>query len=336
MTDQHYNWRLLSESFDRELSDEEQNLLDHFLAEREAPRGFKEFLMRLRDCSTNQESILNTDTSLNQSLRNKEKRELQRLIESELERQVAPLSNRDVVFACGLVFEGVVDLGELTGRISQWDSESEILSEFLVNDFSISEARFSEIDSRVSDAIFLQKIDQDLLDEVVAVIRKQVPESDCTVLEDVPEDYDRFEFMKLLDRTSSGKSGAFESLLACLTNESRSVIRQSRLSSNGLRLKPIVDEVTLKLIGRKKLGRVQLGCYYRNLGIAIRKLFEDNPELRDSLLPSIGDGRINVTQVVDFLTPFADEDPRFAQMFNLRFFVGLTASQAASLLELTE
>ena len=336
MTDQHYNWRLLSESFDRELSDEEQNLLDHFLAERASPRGFKEFLNRLRDCSTHQEPILNTDFSLSQRLRDQEKNALQRLIESELEKQGVPLSNRDVVFACELVREDAVGLGELTEKISRWNSESTTLSEFLINDFCISDADFAEVDSRVSDAIFSQQLGQTLLDEVVAAIQQRVPDDDCTVFEDVAEDFDRFEFMKLLDRTSSGQSGAFELLLDCLANESRSVILLSRLCGNALRLKPIVDEVTLRLIGRKKLGQVQFGCYYRNVGIAIRKLFEDDPELGDSLLPSIGNRRINVKQVVDFLMPLADEDPRFVQMFSLRFFAGLTASQVASLLELTE
>ena len=336
MTDQHDKWRLLSESFDRELSDEEQNLLQHFMTENESPRGFGEFLKRLRDCSIRQESFLSAGSSPNQRLDDEKKYELQHLIETELNNQRVPVSNRDVVFACELVCEGAVGLGELTEKISEWDSGSKTLSEFLKNDSYVSNVDFSKIESRVSDTIFSQKLDETLLHEVVTAIRQRVPEDDCTVFENMPDDFDHFEFMQLLDQTNSGRSGAFESLLDRLSNESRSVILQSRMFSNALRLKPVVDEVTLRLVGRKKLEQAQLGCYYRNVGIAIRKLLERDPELSDSLLHSNGNRSVTVQQVVNSLGQLADEEPGFVQMFNLRFFAGRTAQQVASLLELTE
>ena len=336
MTDQQYNWRLLSESFDRELSSEEQNLLERFLAEDETPREFSELFQRIRDSSTQQEAILEFDSSLNQFLSDRKKIELQRLLESELEKQQVPLSKRDIVFACELVSHGAIGLGELTEKITEWNSDSKSLSSFLKNESSVPDADFSKIESRVSETVFSQTLDQTLLDEVVAAIKQRVPDDDCTVFEDASDDFAGFEFCKLLDKTILGESGAFESLLDRLTNESRLIIHQARMFSHTLRLKLVVDEVTLRLVGRKKLGQAQLGCYYRNVGIAIRKLFESDPELSDCFLLSIGNWQVGVPQIAESLNQLADEEPRFVQMFNLRFFSGLTTQQVASLLESTE
>lgn len=81
MTERQYNWRLLSESFDRELSDVERMHLESFLAEHEASREFDELLKRIRDCMIRQDSIAETNSSLNQQLSDQKKTEIQRLLE---------------------------------------------------------------------------------------------------------------------------------------------------------------------------------------------------------------------------------------------------------------
>ncbi len=336
MSDQPYNWRFLSESFDRELTDEEKNLLEHFIVEHESPREFMKLLERIRECLVQQEPIQEIGSPLSQPLSSKKKLEIQRLLESEMERQQAPLANRDVLLACELVSVGAFGLKEMTGKISEWDSDSNSLSEFLKNESSITDSGFSKIESHISDTIFLQTFNQTILDEVVTAIKLRVPGDDCTIFEDASDNFDSIEFIKLLDQTNSAESGAFEMLHSVLFEESRSVILQTQIYTNKVRLKAIVEEVTLRLIGRNKLNRNQLHCYYCNVGIAIRKLFQSDPELSDSLLPSIGERRVAVKDVVDTLNELADEEPKFVLMFNLRFFAGLAAQQVASLLDVTE
>ena len=224
----------------------------------------------------------------------------------------------------------------MTEEISKWNSESKSLSRFLKTQSSFSDADFSKIESHVSDTIFSQTLDQTLLDEVITAIKRQAPDDDCTVLEDSSDDFVSSDFIQLLDKANSGESGAFELLLDRLTNESRSVIFQARKFSDILRPKPVVDEVTLRLAGRKKLDQAQLVCYYRNVAIAIRILFESDPELSDCWLRSIGNWNISVKQVVDSLRHLEDEESGFVQMFNLRFFAGLSARQVSSLLKITE
>lgn len=336
MLDPEYNWRLLSESFDRELSDDELNLLEHFMAEQESPREFEEFFKRIWDNSIQSDSIPEIVTSVNQRLSDEKQMQIQRLLESAMKQQRDWLSNRDVVFACELVSQGAIGLGELTEEISKWNSESKSLSRFLKTQSSFSDADFSKIESHVSDTIFSQTLDQTLLDEVITAIKRQAPDDDCTVLEDSSDDFVSSDFIQLLDKANSGESGAFELLLDRLTNESRSVIFQARKFSDILRPKPVVDEVTLRLAGRKKLDQAQLVCYYRNVAIAIRILFESDPELSDCWLRSIGNWNISVKQVVDSLRHLEDEESGFVQMFNLRFFAGLSARQVSSLLKITE
>lgn len=334
MTDEEDNWRLLSESFDRELSDDEQKLLEYFRSENKSPHEFEELLKRIRDNSVHK-SIFEADSSLAQRLSDLKKNEIQRLLELEIEKQRAPLSNRDVVYACELVNGGAIDQQELTEKFTKWNSESISLSEFLKDVASDPDTDFSKIESQISEAIFLQTLDQILLEEVVAAIKRRVPTENYTVFDNSHSQKITAEFVVLLDRANAGERVAFEQLLDRLTIESRSVIRQSRMFSRAPRLKTVVEEVTLRLVGRKKLDQNQMACYYRNVGIAIRKLFESDPELVDSLLPSTGNQQVSLEQVIDFLIQLADKEPKFTQVFNLRFFAGLTTEQVASLLNLT-
>ena len=336
MTDRQYYLRLLSESFDRELSEEEQNRLSYYMAEHEAPREFEELFKRIRDSSIQQELFSEIAPALNQHLSDAKKIEIQRLLESAMQKQQDSLSNRDVVFAYELVSQGAISLGDLTEKISRWNSDSKSLSGFLKSRSTIPDTDFSKIESHVSETIFSQTLDQTLFDEVVTAIKQQVPQHDITVFEETADDFASVEFINLLKRTNSGESGAFETLLDRMINESRTVIFQARLFGQTLRLKPVVDEVTLRLIGRKKLDQGQLGCHYRILASAVRKLFKSDEELSACLLRSIGNWQVTVTQVVDALNQLADDEPRFVQMFNLRFFAGLTVKQVASLLDLTD
>ncbi len=335
MTDSQYFWRLLSESFDRELSNEEKNRLEHFMAEHETPREFEEFFRRIRGCAFPEEPGKAVPFA-GQRLGDQKKSEIQSLLESAMNRRQDSLSNRDVVFACELVNQGAISLGRLTEKISAWDSDSRSFLGFLESQSALPNSNLSEIDSRVSETIFTQTLDQTILDEVVSAIKQRVPADTCTIFESAPDDLDSFEFFKLLDKTIVGETRAFESLLDRLINESRLVILQARMFSQTLRIKPVVDEITLRLVGRKKMDQDQLGCYYRNVGSAIRKLFQSDPQLGDSLLPSIGTTQVAVKQIVDSLKQLASEEPGFVQMFNLRFFAGLTVQQVASLLGFSE
>ena len=336
MTDRKYYWRLLSESFDRKLTIEEQELLELFMAEHAPSREFEELFKRIRDNSILQESQTEIDSLRNQHLGEAKKKEIQQLLESALKKQQDSLSNRDVVFACELVNQGAISLGDLTGKISQWNSDSKSLSGFLKSESMVADVDFSKIESQVSETIFSQRLDQTLLDEVVTAIKQQVCEDDFTVLEVAADCFANIEFVKLIDRTNAGESGAFESLLDQLINESRIVIFQATWFSQSLRLKLAVDEITLRLIGRKKLNQAQLSCYYRNLGNAIRKIFESDRELGNCTLHSIGNWQVAVTQIIDGLNQLADEEPGFVRMFNLGFFTGLTVQQVGSILKLSE
>ena len=95
MTDRQYYLRLLSESFDRELSEEEQNRLSYYMAEHEAPREFEELFKRIRDSSIQQELFSEIAPALNQHLSDAKKIEIQRLLESAMQKQQDSLSNRD-------------------------------------------------------------------------------------------------------------------------------------------------------------------------------------------------------------------------------------------------
>ena len=240
------------------------------------------------------------------------------------------------MFACELVNQGVISLSDLTGEISQWNADSKALSAFLKSGPAVADIDFSKIELNVSETIFTQTLDQTLLDEVVTAIKYQLSDDDLTVFEDVTDDIGSLEFTSLLDKTNSGESGAFETLLERMIAESRIVMSQATMFSQTLRLKPVFDEVTLRLLGRRKLDQRQLACHYRNLGNAMRRLFESDTELRDCLLQSTGDWQVTVSQLIDALSQLAVEEPGFERIFNLRFFAGLTVQQIASLLELPE
>ncbi len=336
MTDREYHWRLLSESFDRALSIEEQECLERFIAEDEAPSEFVELFERLRDRIVHQDLTLEVDSSTNQYLGEQKKARIQQLLEAAMEKQHDSLSNRDVVLACELVNHGAITLRGLTEEISQWNSDSKSLSRFLKSRSNISDAKFTKIESYVSETIFSQKLDETLHDEVLTAIKQRIPEDDLTVFEDASDEFASLDFIKLLNKTHAGESRAFESLLDCLVNETRSVVLQTRMLSSTVRLKPIVDEVTLRLVGRKKLNQALLGCYYRNVSIATRELIKSDPELSRGLLRSSEIRQVAVAQVIDSLEQLADEVPAFVQMFNLRFFAGLTVQQVASLFELRD
>jgi len=336
MTDEHYYWRLLSESLDRELTPQEHEVLELFMVENELTREFEELFKRMRDSLTLRESLPETDAPQNHSLNDAKKDDIQRLLKSALQKQQDSASNRDVVFACELVNQGAISLSDLTGEISQWNSDSNALSAFLKSGPAVADIDFSKIELNVSETIFSQTLDQTLLDEVVTAIKYQLSDDDLTVFENATDDFVSNDFVTLLDRTNSGEISAFETLLERVLAESRIVISQARLFSQTLRLKPVVDEVTLRLVGRIKLNQSQLGCYYRNLGSAIRKLFEADKELCHCLLRSNGKWQVGVRQLIDALSQLAAEEPGFERIFNLRFFVGLTVQQIASLLELPE
>ena len=336
MTDREYLWRLLSESFDRALSIEERDCLERFIAEDKAPSEFVELYERLRDRIVHQDLTLEVDSSTNQYLGQQKKAQIQQLLEAAMQNQGDSLSNRDVVLACELVKHGVISLRGLTDEISQWNSDSKSLSGYLRSRSNISDANFSKIESLVSETIFSQKLDETLHDEVLTAIKQRMPEDGLTVFEDVSDDLASVDFIKLVEKTHAGDSQAFESLLDSLVNETRSVVLQARMRSSTVRLKPIVDEVTLRLVGRKRLNQTLLRCYYRNVSIATKELTQSDPELNRGLLRSSGIGQVAVAQVLDSLDQLADEEPAFVQMFNLRFFAGLTVEQTASLVGLQD
>ena len=336
MTDQEYHWRLLSESLDRELSNEEQDCLEQFMLGNKASSEFVDLFQRIRERLNHQESIQQIDSSEGQYLGGEKKVKIQRLLEAAIENQQDALSNRDIVLACELVNHGAISLGGLTEKISQWNSESKTLSSFLKSQSTISGADFSKIESYVSDTIFSQTLDGTLHNEVVTAIKQRVPADACTVFDDASDEFASLEFITLINGTIAGKSHTFESLLDWLANDLRSVIQQTRVFSKTVRLKSVVDEVTLRLIGRKKLNQDQLECYYRSVGVATRKLFRSDPKLSSGLLGSCEGLQVTVAQVIDALDRLADEDPDFVQNFNLQFFAGLTVQQVARLLEVTD
>jgi len=210
------------------------------------------------------------------------------------------------------------------------------LSSFLKSQSTISGVDFSKIESCVSDTIFSQTLDETLHSEVVTAIKQRIPDDACTVFQDGSDEFANLEFVTLIDWTIVGKSYAFESLLDWLVDELRSVIRQTQVFSQTVRLKSVVDEVTLRLIGRKTLNHGQLKCYYRSVGIATRKLFKSDPKLNSGLLGTCGDSPVTVAQLFDAMDQLGDEEPGFVQNFNLRFFAGLTIQQVAKLLELSD
>jgi len=336
MTDQEYHWRLLSESLDRELTNEERDCLGQFMLENKASSEFVDLFQRIKERMLHQDSIQPFDSLESQYLSDQQKIKIQQLLEAAIENQSNALSNRDIVLACELVNHGAISLGGVTEKISQWDSGFRTLSSFLKNQSSISDADFSKIESSVSDTIFSQTLDETLHSEVVTAIKQRMPDDACTVFQDGSDEFSSLEFVGLIDCAIAGKNPAFESLLDWLVNELRSVIQQARVFSQTIRLKSVVDEVTLRLIGRKKLTQDQLECYYRSVAIATRKLFKSDPKLGSGLLGFGGGAQATIAQVFDALDQLAEEEPDFVQNFNLRFSAGLTVQQVARLLELSD
>lgn len=330
-------WRLLSESFDRDLSDEEKRGLEQFIDGQDSAKEFREFLSRVRSVMEVETSIANEQSDAMPELKVGSKDRIQQLMDAALgSHEQASLRNRDLLLASALVNQGAFQSENLTASIANWNSDSQGLSSFLQNQLQIPEDVFEKIETDLSETIFDQAVEGTVDGKVVAAIIDHVGPGTGTIFEEAFESDPSQRIGELIDNTIGGESGAFKSLHELLSQEVRSVFRQSSAISKNIRLKAVADEVFLRLFGTNKLNQEQLACFYRNLASAVRKVLNSDSDLSQSLLPAGTLGDWKVSQIEKSLEKMGEEDSLFIRIFQLKFFTGLTTPQVSHLIKVTE
>lgn len=139
----------------------------------------------------------------------------------------------------------------------------------------------------------------------------------------------------------------FEAVYAQLTSIAANHLRRERA---GHTLEPagLVNEVVLRLLGREALSFQDRAHLLRAASLAMRRVLVDHARARHAAkrdggiqvtLHDVADGRGDVVDAVELdraLERLAAAEPRWAQVVELRFLLGLEVSEVAALLEVSE
>ena len=159
---------------------------------------------------------------------------------------------------------------------------------------------------------------------------------------------------RILNQIEQGDPTASDQLLPLVYDELRVLARQ-RLSNEKpgqtLQATALVHEAYLRLVGSGKNDQSwnNRGHFFAAAAEAIRRILIEQARRKKG--PRAGgdharvefsgadfgqlDSELNLVDLSDALDRLADKDPRAANLVKLRFFAGLTVSQAANALEIS-
>lgn len=164
--------------------------------------------------------------------------------------------------------------------------------------------------------------------------------------------YEMSEATLLLERASGGDIQAAEELLPLVYNELRKLAASkmaNEAAGNTLQPTALVHEAWLRLVGDQNPKFAGRAHFFAAAAEAMRRILIDRARRKRALRHGGGQSRVNIEQlnlaspdadaqllaVNEALDKLAVQDPIEADLVKLRYFVGLTVEEAASLLEIS-
>ena len=164
-----------------------------------------------------------------------------------------------------------------------------------------------------------------------------------------PADSPRSESVtRWLEDARAGDSDALERLIQALYDELHGIARhhmRGERSSHTLQPTALVNEAVLRLLGRQSFSFEGRNHFLRAASMAMRRVLVDHARarkalrrdggLRVTLHDDIGGGSepdVDVLALDDALTRLTEAEPRWAQVVELRFLLGLDVSEVAEVL----
>ena len=156
----------------------------------------------------------------------------------------------------------------------------------------------------------------------------------------------------ILERTEHGDSQAAEELLPLVYHELRKLAAAKMANeAAGHTLQPtaLVHEAWLRLVGDENPRFAGRAHFFAAAAEAMRRILIDRARRKCALRHGGGQERVEIHQI-DLASPGADDqllainealdrlaaqDPTEAELVKLRYFVGLTTEEAASLLDIS-
>jgi len=162
------------------------------------------------------------------------------------------------------------------------------------------------------------------------------------------------DFARLLDEVGAGRARASEELLPLVYEQLRAVAahqmgRERR--DHTLQATALVHEAYLRLAGDTEIGWDNRAHFFGAAARAMRRIVIEHARARGRLKRGGDARRVPLSNVVDLLTEadaaqalavdeaierLALQDPRMAEIVQLRFFAGMSVDQTARALQISE
>ncbi len=157
---------------------------------------------------------------------------------------------------------------------------------------------------------------------------------------------------QILQRTDLGNREAADDLLPLVYEELRKLAASkmaNEAAGNTLQPTALAHEAWLRLVGKDNPKFAGRAHFFAAAAEAMRRILIDRARRKRALRHGGGQSRVNIEQI-DLASPDADaqllavdealdklakQDPLEAELVKLRYFVGLTVEEAASLLEIS-
>ena len=156
----------------------------------------------------------------------------------------------------------------------------------------------------------------------------------------------------LLDRVASGESAAYEELLPKVYGELRKVAAhymEAERADHSLQPTELVHEAYMRMVGQTRVRWQSRKHFYAVTAQAMRRVLVDHararqrqkrgggvkPDALDSSLQIAGDPPVDLLRLEEALKELEEMDVRKARVVELLYFVGLTAEQAADVLDIS-
>jgi RNA polymerase sigma factor (TIGR02999 family) len=164
---------------------------------------------------------------------------------------------------------------------------------------------------------------------------------------------DMSEFTEILEAAQKGDRNAAEELLPLVYNELRRMAghKLSReLPGQTIQATVLVHDAWMSLAGPENALWASRRHFFASAAEAMRRLLVDNARRKKSLKRGSGQPKLDLDRVEvaidtdenhliavnDALDRLADEQPAAAELVKLRFFIGLSQKEAATLLDISE
>ncbi len=160
------------------------------------------------------------------------------------------------------------------------------------------------------------------------------------------------EVTQILERTAQGDSQAADALLPLVYGELRKLAAAkmaNEAAGNTLQPTALVHEAWLRLVGNEQPKFAGRAHFFAAAAEAMRRILIDRARRKHALRHGGGQARLDIDQL-DLASPYADDqllalsealdklaaqDRIEAELVKLRYFVGLTTDEAATLLDIS-